>query len=186
MKVRLRFIVLVMVASTATACAPASNTVDSPWCDEFGVLILEAQSVPSAQLLPCVELMPLGWSVGSSHIDSEGTSFTLRSAVAGTDAARVLFTDVCNTEGYVRVPSDEEDTERYELVSRLSNGYRGVRVYLFDGGCVAIDFALDADVSASLLNDVSLALGFMSRAAVNEAVREVTDGREQLDPLPAG
>lgn len=184
MNTPLRLVVVLALAAAATACAPAANTTGTPWCDDFSVLILEAQSVPSAQLLPCVDLMPLGWSVGPSHIDDQGTTFTLKSAVAGSDAARVELTDTCDTGGYVRVPTDEADTARYELVSRLADGFRGTRIYVFDGGCVAIDFALDADVSAALLNDVSLALGFMPRSTVNEAVREVTDGREQLDPLP--
>jgi hypothetical protein len=35
---------------------------------------------------------------------------------------------------------------------------------------------------AALVGEVSLAVGFVPREAINEAVRTVTDGREQLDP----
>jgi hypothetical protein len=45
-----------------------------------------------------------------------------------------------------------------------------------------VDFAFAGDVSASLTNEVSLLLDFVSRDAVNRAVRDATDGREQLDP----
>jgi hypothetical protein len=55
---------------------------------------------------------------------------------------------------------------------------------MFDGGCTSIEFDFSAGVSAGLANQVSLALSFVPREAVNEAVLEVTDGREQLDPLP--
>jgi hypothetical protein len=179
---RLQLATVLAFTVITAACAPTANTTGTPWCDDFSVLILEAQSVPEAQLLPCVDLMPLGWSVGDTLIDDHGTGFTLRSAIAGSDAARVQLSEACVTEGYVRVPTDEADTERFEFVSRITDGFEGGRIYTFEGGCASIDFAFDADVSAALVNEVSLTLGFVPRAEVNEAVRVATDGREQVDP----
>jgi hypothetical protein len=185
-KTPFQLVLLLVAVGLVASCAPAANTTGTPWCDDFGVLILEAQSVPTAELLPCVDVMPLGWSVGTTHIDDTGTTFTLQSTIAGSDAARVRFAESCDTEGYVRVPSDEADTQRYELVSQITDGYRGRRVYVFDGGCTSIAFSFEVDVTAALVNEVSLALGFVPRRDANEAVRSVTGGREQIDPLPEG
>lgn len=178
-----RLAILLVAAAGVTGCAPTPDSTDTPWCDDYGVLMLEAQSVRSAQLLPCVELMPKGWSPGSTHIDEKGTTFTLHSESAGRNAARIQLAGECSTDGYVRVPSDEPDTQRFEMVTRVSNGYAGTRIYVFSGGCTSIDFAFDTDASAALANEVSLALGFVLRDNVNQAIREITNGREQLDPV---
>lgn len=179
----IRLALLLALFAIAAGCALAPDSTDTPWCDDYGVLMLEAQSVPSAQLLPCFELMPKGWSPGKTHIDEHGTTFTLDSTVAGNGAARISLTAECATDGYVQVPSDEGDTERFELVTSVSDRYTGARVYRFAGGCASIDFVFDAGVSASLANEVSLALSFVPRESVNQAIRAVTGGREQLDPL---
>lgn len=179
-----RCLVIALLATIATACAPTMETAGPPWCDDFGVLMLEAQSVPSAQLLPCVDLMPIGWSVGGTHANDEGASFVLESSVAGPDAARVRLTDRCDTKGYIQVPTDEPDTLRYEYITQIIDGFQSRRIYEFEGGCAEIAFSFDVEVSAALVNEVSLALSFVHRDAVNEAVRTATDGREQLDPLP--
>lgn len=179
-----RCLAISLLATMAAACAPTMEAAGPPWCDDFGVLMLEAQSVPSAQLLPCIDLMPMGWSVGDTHASDEGASFTLGSSIAGPDAAHVRLTDRCEIEGYVQVPTDEPDTLRYEHIASITGGFQGRRLYQFEGGCTEIEFSFDVDVSATLVNEVSLALGFVPRAAVNEAVRVATDGREQLDPLP--
>ena len=180
----IRPILLVALVAITAGCALTPDSTDTPWCDDFSVLMLEAQSVPSAQLLPCLDLMPKGWSPGTTHIDERGTTFTLDSTSAGKDAARIRLDEGCTTDGYVQVPSDEPDTERFELVTSISGGYTGSRAYRFAGGCASIDFVFADGASASLVNEVSLALGFVPREGVNEAIRAVTDGREQLDPLP--
>lgn len=186
MKQRIRIAMVATLVAIVTACAPTPDSTDTPWCDDFGVLMLEAQSIPSAQLLPCFEQMSRGWSPGSTHIDEHGTTFTMDSTTAGDDAARIRLLNQCSTRGYVQVPSDEPGTARFELVTRISDGYAGSRLYLYPGGCTSIDFSFDAGVSASLVNEVSFALGFVPRGSVNQVVRDITDGREQLDPVADG
>jgi hypothetical protein len=181
--VKPRRLLLALAAATAVAaCAPAGNTATTPWCDDFGVLILEAQSVPGAGLLPCVDLMPLGWNVGATEIDDRGTVFTLNSSIAGAAAATVRLAPSCDVTGHVQVPTDEAGTARYEYVSSITGGFRGLRTYVFDGGCTSIEFDFTVEASAALVNEVSLAVGFVPRDAANDAVREVTGGREQIDP----
>lgn len=153
-----------------------------PWCDDWSVLVLSAQSSPEAQLLPCIEAVPIGWTANGANIDDGGTVFTLDSKIAGDDAARVELTDDCDTAGFVQVPSEIVAAERFEFIESIESGVRGERRYVFDGGCVAVAVDLQVDVSAALINEISLALGFVTRDEVNDAIREATDGREQVDP----
>ncbi len=169
----------------ATACGRTAGDTDVPWCDDFSVLILAAQSVPDAQIIPCIEAVPIGWEARAANIDERRTVFTLDSKIAGDDAARVELARECDTSEHVQVPSEIADAERFEFIESIETGLRGRRVYLFDGACVAVDYDFAVDVSAALISEVTLAVGFITRDEVNDAVRDATDGREQVDP-PAG
>ena len=118
-------------------------------------------------------------------IDSDGSRVTLDSDLAGDGAVEVELRETCDVTGHVQVPSDEIDTERYELVENIVGEFRSRRTYLFEGGCTTLTFDFDAGASATLVNDVSRAVSFMPRSELNEAIRSITGGREQLDP-PAG
>ena len=184
----MRHAIAVVLASTAVAasCSPAANYVGPPWCDDFTVLMLEAQSVPSAHLVPCIETLPRGWDVSVADISDDGSYFWMNSTIAGFKAARIRLNSVCDMTGAVQVPTDEAGTDRYQRVASVTTGYEGKRIYTFQGGCVTIDFAFEPGASSSLANEVSLALGFVPRSLLNEAVRSATDGREQLDPVIDG
>ena len=54
------------------------------------------------------------------------------------------------------------------VVESIDSGFRGRRVYTFDGGCTSIELEFDVDVSAALVSEVSIALGFVTRDEVNE------------------
>ncbi len=175
-----RLSVFLLLAVSLPGCQSTNATW--PYCEEVGVLFLEAQSVPSAQMVPCIDALPLGWEMWWTDVDHEGSWFSLNSSIGGHEALTVTLAPACNVEGHIRVPTDEAGTERYELVESVVDGYRGTRTYLFDGGCTTLEFRFEVEGSAALVNEASLAVGFVSRAILNDAVREVTDGREQLDP----
>ena len=182
---------MLVVASALSACGGPTGADRSPgdtgppWCDDFSVLVLAAQSVPDARFIPCIEATPIGWTVRVAHIDDRGMRFTLDSKIAGDDAARVELSPACDASEHVEVPSDVAGTSRFEFIESIDTGVKGQRNYEFDGGCVTIDIDFEVDVSAALINEISLALGFVTRADVNDAVRSATDGREQVDP-PVG
>ena len=64
--------VLVNTDATLTPLATAS-----PGCDELEPLWLEAQSVPSASLVPCVRSLPEGWTLGAANVRNGWSKFTL-------------------------------------------------------------------------------------------------------------
>ncbi len=189
MTTRLRLAVVGLALLLLASCAdtePSAANVPEPWCDDWGLLMLEAQSVPSAQMIPCVEVLPLGWSAAPARVDHEGTSFVLDSSIAGDEAVMVEFMEQCDVNGAIQVRSDINGADRYEWVEEIVSGFSGRRTYVFDGSCTVFTFDFGVDAVAALVSEVSLAVGFVPREAINEAVRRGADGREHRDPEPNG
>ena len=163
-----------------------------PFCEYRGdpgtqMIVLMAQAVPSASQLPCVELLPAGWSVSDLFVRNGRARFALDSDRVGPDAVRVVLEPACQVEGagITRVPSDEPGTRRYEQIGevRPGVGFTGTRFYLFPGGCVSYRFEFkDSEERAGPIGDVTLALTFITRDAVRNHVRRSTDRRAELDP----
>jgi hypothetical protein len=147
----------------------------TPNCDaeEHGdVLVIEAQSVPTAQQVPCIGALPVGWSVSEFTATDEGTRFYLDSDRAGFRAVKVELRDVCNIGGASQVPSDSPGTEQYERIDTLGERYSGTRYYVFEGGCVTYDFDFTGEGRTELAREVSLALDFFPRTELEKLARE--------------
>jgi hypothetical protein len=161
----------------------------SPACEFDGqpgtpIIVLEAQAVPTATLLPCVESLPTGWRVSDVFIRNGRARFTLDSDRAGPRAVTVVLERFCNVPRVTRVPSDEPGTRRYEAIGpvRPGVGFTGSRFYLFPGGCVTYRFQFIGEERAASLGAATLALSFVSRDAVRNLIRATTDDRAELDP----
>jgi hypothetical protein len=152
------------------------------------LVVLMAQAVPTASQLPCVELLPAGWSVSDIFVRNGRVRFTLDSDRVGTNAVRVVLEQFCSFGLVTRVPSDHPGTRRYQEVISIEPGrrYQGAIYYLFPGGCVTYRLDFRSDEQARPLTEVSLALGFVPRDAVRQTVSDYTHGRLRLDPPEAG
>jgi hypothetical protein len=149
------------------------------------VLIAMAQSVPTATLIPCVRLIPAGWSLADLDVRRGRSRFVLASDRDGSKALTVTMTATCDTRGAVLVPTDEVGTSRYERPQSITSGYLGERYYIYSGGCATYRFDLHGSSRAEPVNEGSLAVGFVSREAVRAAVSRDTHGKLQLDPTPS-
>jgi tRNA A-37 threonylcarbamoyl transferase component Bud32 len=136
-----------------------------PHCDTSSVMILMAQSVPSATQIPCVASLPAGWDFGRMHVNDERGTFWLDSDLGGDVALTVTLLPEagCSVEGAFAVPSDEPGIERFERPERLPPNLLSTRYYLFEGGCVTYRFAFNEDAEASLMLATDGAVGFMPR-----------------------
>ena len=78
-------IITAAVFETGDAFFPAARDlgVYAPACGTGHSMILSAQAVPSAALLPCIAALPSGWTIGGADIASGKTSFWLDSDRAG-------------------------------------------------------------------------------------------------------
>jgi hypothetical protein len=145
----------------------------------FTALVLEAQAVPDADRVPCIRLLPAGWSVLSTDIESGRARFSLSSDRAGSRAVQVTFTRSCDTKGATQIPSDETATRRYERIEEVTPGFVGTRYYTFSGGCAAYRFEFEAEGRA-LANEASLALSFIRRDTIDAKLRKDSKGRLSL------
>jgi hypothetical protein len=171
--------VLAAVVVLSPVLATCSFGVDPLTCRNTDGLVLAAQSVPSAGLLPCVDVRPAGWDFGPVDVRSGRTRFTLSSDRAGAQAVQVTFTRACDTAGSTEIASDEPGTRRFERIEVVTPGFAGVRYYTFEGGCVSYRFRF-AEEGRVLVNEASLALTFVSRSTVAEELRRKSKGRDRL------
>ena len=81
-------VITAAVGETGNAFFPAARNlgVHAPACGTGHSMILSAQAVPSAALLPCIAALPSGWSIGGADIASGKASFWLDSDRAGPRA----------------------------------------------------------------------------------------------------
>lgn len=172
--------VLLLVTLVAGGCN-ASRARTAPTCVPKGAdtLVLMAQSVPTAALVPCISSYPAGWHSASTSVRNGRSSFVLDSDRAGISAVRVNLQERCDLEEATEIPSDEPNTRRFERIFSVVNGFRAVRTYVFEGGCTTYRFNFQQRGQA-LVNEVSVALGFVSRAQLAEQVRERSSGHLEL------
>lgn len=153
-----------------TACSPR-DAMDPPRCDN-GALLVAAQSVPTAELIPCFTGLPDGWSVSTVQVDQDGTVVRLDSDRAGATAATLRFVERCEPGRAVSVPSDLEGAERFDDIERLEPGFRARTFYVYDGGCVTWRFDFDSGASATESVAIEGAVTLVSRDDLNANVRD--------------
>jgi membrane-associated phospholipid phosphatase/tRNA A-37 threonylcarbamoyl transferase component Bud32 len=166
-------ITLVALLNTYQLFTPVELPIDDkPSCGINNVMILMAQSVPSATTVPCVAALPAGWTVGGVRISRGEGQFWLDSDQAGKHALDVMLRreSECNLNGATEVASDEPGLRRYERPSQLPPGLRAVRMYVTAGECVIYRFEFDGDTNASPIVVLDAGVGFQPRA---DLVREV-------------
>ncbi len=151
-------------------------------CAAHEPLVLMAQSVPTASLVPCVEALPAGWSLGDVQVGNGRSRFLLDGDRAGASAIDVALTGSCDVTGVQEQPtSAQPGTRLFQRVERAGAGYAASRWYLFPGGCITQRLHASTDAQGQLVNDASLALGFTTRDALRDALRRESGGRLELD-----
>lgn len=179
------FLLALTAASLLPACAvqPAFEvrTGTDPTCLPER-LVLVAQSVPTAKLLPCIAAYPAGWAFERIEVHKGRATFSLESDRAGDAAVTVTLSEGCDVAGATEIRSDEQSTQRFERIEQAVGRYVGERYYVFDGGCVTYRFDLDVrNERLALANEATAALTFMPRTEIAAQVADYGEGRLRLD-----
>jgi hypothetical protein len=148
-------------------------------CEPHEPLLLMAQSVPTAELVPCVEILPAGWTLGDVLVGNGRSKFTLTS-----DRGGVLVTELtasCDLAGAVELTSERPGARRYLRIERNAAGVAMTRAYTFPGGCVTQRLVAPEASRQHLASESLFALGFTTRDALAAALRRDSDGRLDLD-----
>ena len=151
----------------ATGCG-LSRDAASPACNAVRPepLFLVAQAVPTAELVPCVIAYPGGWTQGPVDVRDGRAAIRLDSDRGGSGALTVTLADACDVTGAIEVPTDKPGTIRYDALPDVAQGFRGVRTYLFEGGCATYRFDIESRRPSVLVDEGAMAVGFLSRDEV--------------------
>jgi hypothetical protein len=168
--------IVIPVAGGLSAFFPAENIGASPpRCGTGHSMILAAQAVPSAALVPCIAALPPGWQAGGADITSGHASFWLDSDRAGVRAVTVTLSATCDASGARQIRSDRPTTRRFERPLSLHLHFTYLRYYTFPGGCVTYRFRFAPGTSPRLVTPSASAVGFMPRAKLVGYVRSTED-----------
>jgi hypothetical protein len=150
-------------------------------CEPHEPLLLMAQSVPTASLVPCIEILPAGWSLEEDAmvVGNDRSRFTMTS-----DRGGVLVTELtasCDLAGAVELTSERPGARRYVRIERNVTGLAMTRAYTFKGGCVTQRLVAPEASQQQLASEALFAMGFTTRDALAAALRRDSGGRLDLD-----
>lgn len=150
-----------------------------------GALLLTAQSVPSAAIVPCLRTLPTGWTFHDLNARKGKARIVLDFGPEGGDhAATVTLTHRCDVQGATETFSDRSGTRRYERVQDSESEHRSDRFYINSGGCITYHFVLRGSTGAEQVAALTQTLGFVERDVLRRYVHDYSDGRFELDPTP--
>ena len=148
-------------------------------CAPHEPLLLMAQSVPTASLVPCIEILPVGWTLGDVVVGDGSSRFTLTSDRGGVLVAEL--TPSCDLGGAVELTSEQPEARRYLRIERNPAGVVMTRTYTFPGGCVTQRLVAPEASRQQLASESSSALGFTTRDDLAAALRRDSGGRLELN-----
>ncbi len=154
-------------------------------CEEMEPMWLQAQAVPTAELVPCVASLPVGWSFGLLTVNNGLSTITVNHDRAGSEAIDLRFADSCDVTGATEVAADVPGARRFER--RPDDGTDTILTWyeVFPGGCATVQLS-SRNAAPEVLEDVTAqageVIGFVSRAELARALDERSDGRLELNP----
>jgi tRNA A-37 threonylcarbamoyl transferase component Bud32/membrane-associated phospholipid phosphatase len=167
--------------SNEVAVATSLNRTDVD-CGHLEPLWLMAQSVPTASLIPCLQLVPADWKVAEVAVNNGRSVITLDHDRGGRAAMMVRLTASCDLAGATEVTSEQSGARRYLRVDPNSTEFSATRAYTFPGGCVTQRFRAAGPSAFRLSDTASTEFGFITREELRQALSQRSNGRLELDP----
>jgi len=155
-------------------CTPSNNHLDKG-------MVLMAQSVPTASAVPCMRTKLDDWFL--DDLDSwDGRTSIEFSRLIDEFALTIELTRTCDRGGASETATDQPGTRRFDQRIRTGSSYRDRRFYLLPGACVTYAFRLTGTGAEKAADEISRALGFVSRDQLAHQVDRYSGGRLRLDP----
>jgi hypothetical protein len=129
-----------------------------------------------------VRYLPVGWTLAEVTVNDGRTVLTLNHDRAGDAALVARLTASCDPGGAVEGPSQTTGVRRYQGTESRTGQFTLTWYDQFPGGCVTSRLHLTTDPNGEFVAQAPQVLGFTSRAALQEALSQRSDGRLQLDP----
>ncbi len=150
--------VAAMVVLSACGSGSAEWRVGpEPACETTsrGTLLLMAQSVPEAAMVPCIDQLPVAWEYKGFAVDSGGSSIRFETDTYDLGVDVTLQTE-CEEPGSAAA-SDRAGVDLSVADGRLF-------MYSFRGGCIQIEYPTQALAESTEGTAFRDGIGFMSRA----------------------
>jgi len=93
------------------------------------------------------------------------------------------LTAACDPAGAAQAPSLARGVRRYQRAEPGAGEFRATWYDLFPGGCLTYQLHSTSDVKGSFTADLPALLGFVTRDALRQALRQRSGGRLWLDPV---
>jgi hypothetical protein len=155
-------------------CAPSGDQLNKQ-------MVLMAQSVPTASAVPCMRTELDDWFL--DDLESwDGRTKIEFSRLIDQVALTIMLTSTCDRGGASETATDQPGTRRFDERIRTGGSYRDRRFYLLPGACMAYEFNLTGAGTEEAAEEISRAIGFVSRDQLADQVRRYSGGRLQLDP----
>ncbi len=149
-----------------------------------GSLLLTAQTVPGAAIVPCLRALPAGWTFRDFQARKGKARMILDFGRDG-DRATVTLTRTCDVAGATEAVSDISGSRRYDVVHESRVSYRSDRFYVTPGACIAYHFVMHRSTGAEQVSLLTRTLGVVERDVLRRYVHDYSDGRFELDPTPS-
>jgi hypothetical protein len=140
-------------------CEPPKGSV------ETGVVLM-AQAVRSASLVPCVDAYPSGWSFGTFDVKTGEAVVTFDSDRAGFNALTVTLQARCRPLGARMLPDEVGALTLQQQNVAFSPRYRAVRYYTFPGGCMMYTFDFPPASAATLTSEATVMIHLISQRTI--------------------
>jgi tRNA A-37 threonylcarbamoyl transferase component Bud32/membrane-associated phospholipid phosphatase len=170
----------------------AAAVSDDGSCTQLEQLWLQAQSVPSASRIPCVQAFPPGIHGELRVRDGESVLELTRASVginideggqfqARSEAGMVTIrlTAVCDPQPAGEGRAVAPGVKRFQVQGPRSTA---AVVDVFSGACVTYRPGPDDGASAALLDQAQRAVTYRTRDDLRQALRRRSGGRLELDP----
>jgi len=163
-------------------------TLAETQCQESSSLVLLAQSVPRAQLVPCLTEGAEGWIIAEESYTSDGSVVKL--VIGGLSGAEwtITLTASCTPDPGATDRAYPDQQGRYQVVGVESTDpddgtETDTEWYQFDGGCTTSSVAIPSRFdSQRIFDELDSGFVFAPRSAVAQFVVDESDGRLTLDP----
>jgi tRNA A-37 threonylcarbamoyl transferase component Bud32/membrane-associated phospholipid phosphatase len=182
--------------SSASPGGAAAVTGANGSCTQIEELWLEAQSVPSASRIPCVQAFPAGVvgalavRDGESVLELSQASLDINinaggepQAAADAGSVTIRLTASCATQGTGTGQTVAPGVRRFRT---QGPGGTPQVVDVFPGGCLIYQPEPGIGSSAPLLDQAQRAVAFRTRDELRDALRRRSGGRLHLDPQGGG
>jgi hypothetical protein len=147
-----------------------------------GMLVLIAQSVPSASAVPCIEGEAGHWTMAEFTVRDGSAVVGFAYQYGGPDRVTVEMRAQCDVHDAREVSSRHEGTRRYNRELVRGGRYANEIHYVYEGACTSLRFDLGATGADLRGAEFAGALAFVARSELDRQIRAATDGRLTLDP----